>query len=138
MVRKILRRWLPGALVALSAAGLHAAQFLVVSRAGGGWAFEEADSIQINGKDKVRAAALSASSPAAWDPRSIGRLPETPLEGFQAIVRNPDGSLLARSGEAADWQLLIPNNAKAKGPQSAAELWRDAALLYTKDRKESG
>ena len=83
MAGKTLLRWLLGALFALGAVRVHAAQFLVVTHSGNAWLFTEAESIQINGKDKVRSAASSAPHPKTWDPKSIGHLPDVTLKAFR-------------------------------------------------------
>jgi hypothetical protein len=136
MAGKTLLRWLLGALFALGAIRVHAAQFLVVTHSGGAWLFTEADSILVNGKDKVRSAASSAPPSQKWDPKSMGRLPDVALEGLSVIVRTPEGNLVARSGEAADWAMLLPDAVKDKAPQSPADIWRSAAVSLKSDRKD--
>jgi hypothetical protein len=106
MTAKIHLRRLLGALFALAAVRLDAAGFLVVAHNGGAWSFSEAESILINGKERVRSAALSASQSEVWDSKTIERLPDIALESFSAILRTQDGRLLARSGEAAGRALL--------------------------------
>ncbi len=136
MAGKTLLRWLLGALFALGAVRVHAAQFLVVTHSGNAWLFTEAESIQINGKDKVRSAASSAPHPKTWDPKSIGHLPDVTLESLSVIMRTPDGNLLARSGEALEWTILLPDSVKDKVSQSAPDIWRGAAISLKTDRKE--
>jgi len=124
-------------LLATLSVALPAAQFLVVTHpAGGSWSFEEADSILVNGKDKVRSAPLSAPHPDTWDAKSIGHLPDTPLSSFAIIRRAADGTLLGRSGEAAGWALLVPDGEKSKVSQAAAVIWRDATIALKKERKD--
>jgi hypothetical protein len=136
MAGKTLLRWLLGALFALGAVRVHAAQFLVVTHSGGAWSFTEADSILINGKEKVRSAASAAPQSQTWDPKSIGRLPDVTLESLSVIVRTPDGNVLARAGEAGDWATLLPDGVKDKAPQSPADIWRSAAVSLKSDRKD--
>jgi hypothetical protein len=115
---------------------MDAAQFVVVTHSGGGWLFTEADSILINGKEKVRSVALSTPHSDTWDSKSIGRLADVPLESFSVIQRTPDGKLLARSEQTAGWQLLLPDNVKEKAAQSGADIWRSAAVSLKADRKD--
>ena len=129
-------RWLLGALAAIAAIRMDAAQFVVVTHSSGGWSFIEADSILMNGKEKVRNAALSAPHPDAWDTKAIGRLPAVALGSFSVILRSADGRLLAGPSETAGWALLLPDNVKDKGAQSAAGTWQSAAVSLKVDRKD--
>ena len=124
--------------LSLAAVQLQGAQLLVVNHAAGSaWSLEEADSILVNGKEKVRSSPLSAAAHSeTWDAKTIGHLPDAPLTSFSVILRTADGLLLARSGEAADWQLLLPDGAKSKTPQSAAEIWKGATITLRKDHKD--
>ncbi len=124
--------------LSLAAVQLQGAQLLVVNHtAGSAWSLEEADSILVNGKEKVRSSPLSAAAHSeTWDAKTIGHLPDAPLTSFSVILRTADGLLLARSGEAADWQLLLPDGAKSKTPQSAAEIWKGATIALRKDHKD--
>jgi hypothetical protein len=134
---RILSHWLLLALLASAAVRLQAGQFLVVTHSSGnGWTLEEADAILVNGKEKVRSIAASAPNLNSLDAKTIGHLAETPLSGFSVILRTPDGRLLARSGESADWLLLVPEGGKSKTAQSAVELWRGAAVTAKKERKD--
>src|SRR5204863_9896164 len=112
----------------------HAAQFLVVTRAGdNSWAFEAVDTIQINGKDKVRAAALGSSE--SWDSKAINHLAESRLADFTVVRRLADGALAARAGEN-EWRLLLPGNTKSKTADTAGHIWGEAALEIKKDRND--
>ena len=115
---------------------VQAAQFLLVTHASGAWTFEEAESVVVNGKEKVRTTALSPSQSETWDSKSIGHLPEESLSGFSVIARAADGTLLARPGGAGDWLVLIPDGVKSKTPQKTMDIWRETSLAFKKDRKD--
>jgi hypothetical protein len=134
---RILSHWLLLALLTPAAVLLQAGQFLVVTHnSGSGWTLEEADSILVNGKEKIRSVAASAPNLNSLDAKTIGHLAETPLSSLTVILRAADGRLLARSGESADWLLLVPEGEKSKTAQSAVELWRGAAVTAKKERKD--
>jgi hypothetical protein len=130
---RTLSPWLLLAL--LAPAAVQAGQFLLATHTGGVWTLEEADAIQVNGKDKVRSVALSTTHPDTWDPKAISHLADAPLASYSAILRAPDGNLLA-AGESGGWQLLLPDGAKNKAAQSPAELWRSALVTVKKERKD--
>src|ERR1043166_6005589 len=103
----------------------HAAQFLLVIRGADNiWKFDPVDTVQINGKDKVRATALGAAD--SWDSKSSGRQPESRLADFTVVRRLADGSLAGRAGDG--WRLLLPENSKSKTADTAGHIWGDAAL----------
>ena len=135
MAGKTLLSWRLG-ILALFAVRMDAAQFLVVTHSGGAWSLAEADSLLINGKEKVRSTPLSAPQPDAWDPKAISRLADISLANLSVIMRTPDGKLLARSEEGAGWSLLLPDNVKEKVPKSAADIWRGAVVAVKADRKD--
>jgi hypothetical protein len=121
--------------LSLAAVQLQGGQFLIVTHAAGNaWSLEEADSILVNGKEKVRGSPLAAAQ--TWDAKTIGHLPDSSLSSFSIILRTADGILLARAGESAAWQLLLPDGSKSKAPQSTAEIWRGAAISLRKDHKD--
>lgn len=124
------------ALMASAAVHVRAGQFLLAAHTNGAWTLEEAETIQVNGKDKVRSANLATTQPGAWDAKAIGRLADESLAAFSAIMRAPDVTLLARSGESGGWLLLLPDGEKSKAVQSAPELWRNAVITAKKDRKD--
>ena len=130
---RILSPWLLLALMAPAAA--QAGQFLLATHTGGVWTLEEADAIQVNGKDKVRSVALSTTHPDTWDPKTISHLVDAPLGSYSAILRAPDGTLLA-AGDSGGWQLLLPDGTKSKTAQSAPDLWRSAVVTVKKERKD--
>jgi len=115
-------------------AAVQASEFLVARHNASGWTLEDAESVQINGKDKVRSTALSAT-PQTWDAKTISHLANGPLGTFSAILRAPDGTLLAANGSGG-WQLLLPDNEKSKTAQSAADIWKNASITIRKDRKD--
>jgi hypothetical protein len=130
-------RRIPLLALSLAAVQLHGAQLLVVNHAAGNaWSLEEADSILVNGKEKVRSSPFSAPRPETWDAKTIGHLPDAPLASFSVILRTADGLLLARAGESADWQLLLPDGGKSKAPQSPVEIWRGSTISFRKDHKD--
>ncbi len=124
------------ALVASAAGHVKAGQFLLAAHSTGAWTLEEAETIQVNGKDKVRTVALSPAPPSTWDAKTIGHLADESLASFSAVLRAPDGTLLARTGESGGWLLLLPDGEKSKAAQSAAELWRNAVITLKQDHKD--
>jgi hypothetical protein len=90
--------------LSLAAVQLQGAQLLVVNHAAGSaWSLEEADSILVNGKEKVRSSPLSAAAHSeTWDAKTIGHLSDAPLTSFSVLLRTADGFPLACSGESAD------------------------------------
>ena len=132
---KTLSRWLFGPLLMLGISRMHAAPLVLVTHTGNAWSFSEAESILINGKEKVRSVPLSELHSDSWDAKALSRLPDIPLDSFSVIARAPDGRLLARS-EAPGWSLLLPDNGKNKAPQSASSLWAAATVSVKRDRKE--
>ncbi len=134
-MKRLLSRGLLLAL--LTPAAVPAGQFLVATHTGRGWTLEEAESVQVNGKEKVRSVALSTTHSETWDAKTISHLADAPLGSFSAILRAPDGTLLA-TGDSGGWLLLLPDGEKSKTAQSAAELWRSATVTIKKDRKDKG
>jgi len=124
--------------LSLAAVQLQGGQLLVVSHGAGNiWSLEEADSILVNGKEKVRCSPLSAAGHSeAWDSKTIGHLPDASLSTFSVILRTADGLLVARSGESAEWQLLLPDGARSKASESAVEIWKGANISLRKDHKD--
>jgi hypothetical protein len=123
--------------LSLAAVQLQGEQLLVVRHtAGNAWSLEEADSILVNGKEKVRSSSLSAAHAETWDAKTIGHLPDSSLSSFSVILRTGDGLLVARAGESAGWQLLLPDGGRSKAPESAAEIWRGATISLRKDHKD--
>src|SRR5690349_22546585 len=114
---KTLSRWLFGTLL-LGISRMHAAPLVLVTHTGNAWSFSDADSILINGKEKVRSVPLAELHSDSWDAKTLSRLADIPLDSLSVIMRASDGRLLARS-EAPGWALLLPDNAKNKAPQSA-------------------
>jgi hypothetical protein len=112
----------------------HAAQYLVVTRgADSAWKFEPVETVQINGKDKLRGAAIGSAGP--WDSKAIGHLAESRLAEFTVVRRLPDGSVGGRAGEG-EWRLLLPEGVKSKTADTAAHIWADASIEIKKDRKD--
>src|SRR5689334_4563557 len=106
------RRLLLAALAGLSIAAADAGQFLVVTRtAAGAWAFQDVESVSVNGKEKLRSAPLPAAS---YDSKAIGHLAEVQLSSFTIVRRTSDGLILAKTGDAGTWQLLLPEATNAK------------------------
>jgi hypothetical protein len=120
------------------ATAASASQYLIVSRAGEtAWSFQPAESILVNGKDKLRGVSLSAAGlPVSWDGKSIGRQPEVHLSDFSVVRRKADGALIGRSG--SEWRLLLPEGVKAKTAEPAAQLWQEANITFRQERKEKG
>ena len=133
-LRLLLARSVSAMLLAVIPAS--AAQFLIVTRDGrGAWTLNEADDVQINGKTKVRVTA-GAGAGDSWDSKAIGRLADEPLANLSAIVRAGDGKLYSRSADGNTWTLLLPDGSNAKIADSAANLWRAAAVTMKHDHKE--
>jgi len=133
-LERMLSHWLL-ALLAPAAVQVQAGQFLLATHNANGWTLAEADSVQVNGKDKVRSVALSTTHSETWDAKAISHLADAPLASFSAILRAPDGTLLA-SGESGGWLLLLPDGEKNKAAESAAELWRGSTISVKKERKD--
>src|SRR5580704_2161356 len=115
----------------------EAAQYIIVTRAPSGpWSFQEAESITVNGKEKLRSAPLSGGAAATWDSKAIGHLAEVQLSSFNVVRRGPDGAILARAGDSANWLLLLPEGSNAKTTESASQLWSGASVAIKKDRKD--
>lgn len=130
--RLLLLVWTSAGLPALAAS-----EYLVVTRSSAGvWAAQRAESISMNGKDKVRRVSAAAGNPAAWDSKSIGRLPNVNIDALQVIRRAPDGTLLARQGAAADWFQILPDNSKSQTAEPPATLWTSAAITQKLDKKD--
>jgi hypothetical protein len=115
----------------------QAAQYLLVNRtSAGAWSFEEAQSLSVNGKDKLRSGPLPSGAAATWDSKAIGRLAEVQWSTFRVVRRAPDGSLLARTSDSANWQLLLPEGTNSKTADSAAMLWGASTVTFKKDQKD--
>ncbi len=130
-------RFRPGlrlAILALSIPVADAGQFLIVTRnSAGSWAFQDVESISVNGKEKLRAGPLPAAS---YDSKAIGKLSEVQPSSFTMIRRSADGLMLGRTGEAGNWQLLLPEATNAKIAQPAAQLWSASSITVKLDRKD--
>jgi hypothetical protein len=115
---------------------VHAAQCLLVSKsAAGAWSFQEAQSLSVNGKEKLRGGPV-ASGADQFDSKAIGRLPEVQWSSFKIVRRTPGGALLARTAESANWQMLLPEGTNSKTADSAAALWNASTITYKKDPKD--
>src|SRR5579871_3967269 len=87
---------------------VQAAQYLLISRSAAGvWSFQEAQSLSANGKEKLRGGP-PAPSANPFDSKAIGKLPEVQWSSFRIVRRAPDGALLGRTAESANWQLILP------------------------------
>jgi len=114
---------------------LSAGQFLIVSRTPeGAWSFQQADTILVNGKDKLRGAPLGQSVSDSWDPKGIGKQPEARLADFTVVRRRADGALIGRTG--SEWKLLLPEGLKTKAAEPSGQIWKQSAIGYREDRKE--
>ncbi len=112
----------------------HAAQFLVVTHGADNiWKFEPVETVQINGKDKLRGGPIGGAD--SWDSKAIGKLAESRLADLTVLRRLPDGSLAGRTGDS-EWRLLLPENVKSKTADTAAHIWADASIETKKDRKD--
>ena len=125
------------AVVLATTPSIHAAQYLLVSRtSAGAWSFQEAQSLSVNGKDKLRGTPLASGTAATWDSKAIGRLAEVQLSNFRVVRRTPDGSMLARTSDSAGWQLLLPEGTNSKTADPAATLWSGSTVTFKKDQKD--
>jgi hypothetical protein len=116
---------------------LQGAQYLIVTRSSAGaWSFQEAQSLSVNGKDKLRIGPLPSGGQATWDSKSIGRLVEAQWPTLRVVLRAPDGSLIARRSEAANWEILLPEGSNSKTADSGAGLWKASAVVFKKDQKD--
>jgi hypothetical protein len=111
-------------------------QYLIVRHAANGaWSFHPADSVLVNGKEKLRGVSLASQGlPAAWDSKTIGHQAEVRLADFSVVRPQADGSLLGRSG--SEWKLLLPENLKAKAAEPAVQLWKASSIEFRQDRKD--
>lgn len=125
------------ATAALYAIGANASQFLLVTLSGDDvWTLHAIESVSIGGKSKLRRV-MSGGPPAiSFDTKSIARIPSVEIDSFAIIRRGADGVLLGRTAQLPDWQLLLPDGVKSKTPQSAVEIWKQAAISVRTDRKD--
>ena len=115
----------------------EAGQYIVVTHAPGGpWLFQEAESVVVNGKEKVRSAPLSAGAATTWESKAISHLAEVQLSSFTVVRRGPDGAILARAGDSTNWLLLLPEGSNAKTAESSPQLWSSSSVAVKKDRKD--
>jgi hypothetical protein len=134
MPGRILARYLFPALFAMRAT--FAGQLLVVMHpADGSWSFQPAESILLNGKDKLRGVPLSPAPPAAWDAKLISHLAEARLSEFSLVRRASDGTLLGHSN-GGDWRLLLPEGLKSKTAKTARQIWNETTVQLKKDRND--
>ncbi len=142
MRQRALGTMLTLAAVFATTPALKGAQYLIVTRnAAGAWSFQEAQSFSVNGKDKARSGPLPAGGSAAltsttWDSKSIGRLTEAQFPSLKAIRRAPEGYVLARVNDAANWEILLPENTNSKTADTAATLWKGSTITYKRDQKD--
>src|ERR1700680_1714746 len=137
MLRKALQSLLLLGIAKCAVQTVEAAQYLVVTRsADGAWSFQEAESLTVNGKEKVRSAPLPAGGDTAWDSKSIGRLAEVQLSSVTVVRRAKDGAIVARVGDSANWLLLLPEGSNLKTAASAAQLWSSSSVAIKKDHKD--
>lgn len=114
----------------------NASQYLIVTHGtGGSWSLQGAETVLVNGKEKIRQAPfIPAGAATPWDSKSIGRQAEARFPEFNVVRRLADGSLVGRSG--TEWKLLLPEGVKSKDAAPAAKLWQDSSLGYRQDRKD--
>ncbi len=129
-----LSRWVFSTILCVGT--VSAAECLIVKHAAdGSWSFQPAETVLVNGKEKLRSAAIAAAgTPASWDSKALGHLAETRMLEFSVVRRQADGSLVARAG--SEWKLLLPENLKSKTSATAAQLWKDSVIEFRQDRKE--
>jgi hypothetical protein len=131
---KVIRLLTLHAIVWLSIPAAQAGQFLVVTHtAAGAWAFQDVESISVNGKDKLRSGPLPAGT---YDSKAIGKLAEVHLSAVSLVRRTAAGLVLSRTSGTANWQLLLPEDTNTKVADTAAKLWAGATLTVKADRKD--
>ncbi len=115
---------------------VQAAQYLLISRSAASiWSFQEAQSLSVNGKEKLRGGP-SAPAVTPFDSKAIGRLPEVQWSSFKIVRRAPDGALLARTAESANWQIILPEGTNSKTADPAGTIWNASTVTYKKDPKD--
>ncbi len=107
----------------LFVSNLNAAGILVY-RSDRGFQFAEADSILVNGKDRVLN--LGAQPKVAGQ---AGKLPAVKLGG--PLVRDSESSTVVLY-DAARLQYVVPQPVQKNGPSDPAAMWRDAKMSYRK------
>ena len=134
MLVSALSRWLVPVILSMGTAS--AVECLIVSHAANGaWSFQPADTILVNGKEKLRSAPLpAAGASSSWDNKTLGHQAEVRVAEFTVVRRQADGSLVGRAG--SEWKLLLPENLKNKTAATAAQLWKDSVIEFRQDRKE--
>lgn len=122
--------------LAVAAPGVAAAAppFLVVTQHEGGYRFIAAETVTVNGKDKIRIADGLVPG-AAVDKRQFDRFPERPLTEFDIIRVVKDRGLVATE-RGDSWQLILPRDFSAKTAQRPADLWQQAVIAIKKDKDQ--
>jgi hypothetical protein len=120
----------------LFAAVIASGEVLVVTRSGNTWAVERGESVQINGKDKVRLVSAAANGTTSYDGKTLGHLAAVNMDQYSVLRRTADGQLLARSGAVTEWQTVLPDGAKPKTAVPAAQLWSEATFVVRADKHD--
>ena len=123
-----------GLLAALSCSvsTASAAQLVLIVRSGGNsWAFQAAEKITVNGKDRLRSGSAQKLKLLADDYK---RLPAEQLLRMGMLRRNAEGYLVHWNGTV--WNPVAPDGVNLKSGTSTtyAELWKSAAVAYQTDR----
>jgi len=118
-------------LFACSLAVGDAAQLVLITRPGGNsWAFQEAEKVTVNDKDRVRTGSARNLNLRADDYK---RLPAEQMLRVGTLRRHADGYLVHKKG--ADWEPVAPDGANIKsGATTYADLWKSAVVGYQSDR----
>ena len=111
-----------------------AAQLVLIIRSGGNsWAFQEAEKITVNDKDKLRSGSAQKLKLLADEYK---KLPAGQILRLGVLRRNAEGYMVHWNG--ANWEPLAPDgvNLKSGASTTYAELWRSPRVAYQTDRNK--
>jgi hypothetical protein len=103
----------------------------VLRPAEGGWRFEEANKVMINGKPKIRLGNPGQTEVSGSDYKRLSMT----LAGAEAIRTSSNGVMLRRAG--GGWAPVVPDGASVKTATSLATLWSGARLQLQKGKQHS-
>lgn len=120
--------------VAAPGVAAAAAAFLVVTQHEGVYRFVAAETVTINGKDKIRVADGLAAGAVVGKPQ-FDRFQERSLTLF-AIIRVVKDTGVVATERADLWQPILPRDFAAKTAQRPADLWQQAIIAIKKDKDQ--
>ena len=118
-------------LLSCSMAIASAAPLVLILRPGGNsWAFQEAEKVNVNEKDRLRSGFVMKTNLL---PDDYKKFPAEQIPRIGLMRWHADGYLVRRSG--ANWQAVLPDGENFKsGATTFANLWKSAAVAYQSDR----